>query len=138
MLKNIYVTFREDCSNYKQYWSYKTTFINFTSIKQKKEKEYTTAQRRSAKSYSYYYQQPLNLDLTHYQLDLLNKVTSNFIDSKFNVLVKDMTNFLINLRKYNFNVSKRQPRNKQTIKLFNKHVNIYIDLKNQKYFLENN
>ena len=132
-----YVTFREDYQNYKQYWSNKRTFVNFTSIKQKKEKEYTHEYSRNAKSYSYFFQEDTKLALSHYQLDLLNKITTGFIDCNFNVKVKDMTNFLINLKNNNFNAMKRIPKNKQTIKLFNKRVNIYIDLKNQKYFLEN-
>lgn len=132
-----YVTFREDYQNYKQYWSNKTTFINFTSIKQKKEKEYTHEFSRNAKSYSYYYQKDTKLVLSHYQLDILNKIATEFIDSNFSIKVKDMTNFLINLKNNKFTLSNRQPKNKQTIRFFNKHVYIYIDLKNQKYFLEN-
>lgn len=132
-----YVTFREDYQNYKQYWSNKTTFINFTSIKQKKEKEYTHEYSRNAKSYSYYFQEDTKLVLSHYQLDILNKIATGFIDSNFIIKVKDMTNFLINLKNNNFSVLNRQPKNKQTIRFFNKHVYIYIDLKNQKYFLKN-
>lgn len=132
-----YVTFREDYQNYKQYWSNKTTFINFTSIKQKKEKEYTHEYSRNAKSYSYYYQEDTKLVLSHYQLDLLNKIATGFIDINFNIKVKDMTNFLINLKNNNFTLLNRQPKNKQTIRFFNKDIYIYIDLKNQKYFFKN-
>lgn len=132
-----YVTFREDYQNYKQYWSNKTTFINFTSIKQKKQKEYTHEYSRNAKSYSYFYQEDTKLDLLHNQIDLLNKISTGFIDCNFNIKIKDMINFLNNLKNNNFTLLNRQPKNKQTIRFFNKNIYIYIDLKNKKYFLKN-
>lgn len=132
----VYQTNLTICSNYKQYWSYKTQFIHFTSLKQKKEKQYTSEYSRSKKSYSYY-QENACVDLTHKEIALLNKITKNFIDYELNVKVKDMVNFLINLQNLEFEKSKRVPKNVKTIRLKNKHVNIYIDLKKKKYFLEN-
>lgn len=130
-------TILAEYKHYKSFYNCKETHYCFTSIKQKKDKEYTSRYNTSYRNYSYYYQIEMKTELTRNQIDLLNKVTMDFIDIYFTIKVKDMTDFLINLRKYNFTMSKRQPRNNQTIRFYNKHVYIYLDFKNQKYFLEN-
>lgn len=123
--------------HYKTFYNCKETHHCFTSIKQKRDKEYTSRYNTSYRNYSYYYQLEMKTKLTRNQIDLLNKVTKDYIDIYFTIKVKDMTDFLINLRKYNFTMAKRQPRNNQTIRFFNKHVYIYLDFKNRTYFLEN-
>lgn len=133
----IYQTILVEHSNYKNYWSCKETHQHFTNIKQRKEKEYTSEYCRSKRDYAYYYQCECIVELSHYQLSLLNKIATGFIDYLYNIKVKDMANFLINLKNNNFTMLNRQPKNKQTIRFYNKHVFIYIDLKNQKYFLKN-
>lgn len=134
----VYQTNITICNNYKQYWSYKERFIQFTVFKQKKEKEYTSEYTRNCKSYSYYYQNETNLDLTKKEVKELNTVLENFVDINLNVKVKDMLDFILNLKKNSFNETKRVPKNVKTVKIFNKRCNIYIDLMNHLYHLENN
>lgn len=134
----VYQTNITICNNYKQYWSFKERFIQFSVFKQKKEKEYTSEYTRNCKSYSYYYQNETNLDLTKKEVKELNSVLKNFVDINLNVKVKDMLDFILNLKKYDFNETKRTPKNVKTVKIFNKRCNIYIDLMNHLYHLENN
>ena len=134
----VYQTNITICNNYKQYWSFKERFVQFTVFKQKKEKEYTNDYTRNVKSYSYYYQNETNLYLTKNEVKQLNLLLSNFVDINLNVKVKDMLDFILNLKKYSFNETKRVPKNVKTVKIFNKRCNIYIDLMNHLYHLENN
>lgn len=134
----VYQTNITICNNYKQYWSFKERFVQFTVFKQKKEKEYTNEYTRNVKSYSYYYQNETNLDLTKNEVKQLNLLLSNFVDINLNVKVKDMLDFILNLKKNSFNETKRVPKNVKTVKIFNKRCNIYIDLMNHLYHLENN
>lgn len=134
----VYQTNITICNNYKQYWSFKERFVQFTVFKQKKEKEYTNEYTRNVKSYSYYYQNETNLDLTKNEVKQLNLLLSNFVDINLNVKVKDMLDFILNLKKNSFNETKRVPKNVKTLKIFNKRCNIYIDLMNHLYHLENN
>lgn len=132
----VYQTNITICNNYKQYWSFKERFVQFTVFKQKKEKEYTNEYTRNVKSYSYYYQNETNLDLTKNEVKQLNLLLSNFVDINLNVKVKDMLDFILNLKKNSFNETKRVPKNVKTVKIFNKRCNIYIDLMNHLYHLE--
>lgn len=134
----VYQTNITICNNYKQYWSFKERFIQFTVFKQKKEKEYTSEYTRNCKSYSYYYQNETNLNLSRNEVKQLNLLLTNFVDINLNVKVKDMLDFILNLKKNGFNETKRTPKNVKTIKIFNKRCNIYIDLMNHLYHLENN